>query len=107
MTEITLTVTVCDESGFLVASWNEPDGNGGITTQARDLQELQDNVRETVSVHFDPGNAPEQIRLVTQGSELDREELDLDEALEESRREEGWPAKEVFEELRARYRIPR
>ena len=63
MTEITLTVTVCDESGFLVASWNEPDGTGGITMQARDLHELQNNVREAVAVHFDPGDAPEQIRL--------------------------------------------
>ena len=32
MSEITLTVTVCEDSGFLVASWNEPDGMGGITT---------------------------------------------------------------------------
>ena len=55
MTEITLTVTLCDEYGFLVASWNEPDGTGGITTQARDLQELENNVREAVAVHFDPG----------------------------------------------------
>ena len=31
----------------------------------------------------------------------------LDEALEESRCGEGRPAKEVFDELRAQYRIPR
>ena len=63
MSEITLTVTVCEDSGFLVASWNEPDGMGGITTQAKDLQELEKNVREAVSLHFDAGLVPEQIRL--------------------------------------------
>ena len=63
MTEITLTVRVCDEFGFFVASWEEPDESGGITTQARDLQELQNNVREAVALHFDPVDAPKQIRL--------------------------------------------
>ena len=48
MTEITLTVTVCDESGFMAASWNEPDEMGGITTQAKDLRELEKNVRQAV-----------------------------------------------------------
>ncbi len=63
MTKITLTITVCDESGFMVASWNERHGMGGITTQAKDLRELEKNVREAVSLHFDAGLAPERIRL--------------------------------------------
>jgi hypothetical protein len=50
-----------DESGMLVASWDAPDG-GGITTQARDLRELEDELRDAVRCHFD-GDAPRRIRL--------------------------------------------
>ena len=62
MKEITLRVER-DESGWLVASWDAPDSQGGITTQGRDLRELQDNVKEAVLCHFEPGDGPSAIRL--------------------------------------------
>lgn len=49
-TEITLTVTVAEEGGF-VATWNDP-GGGGITTQGDDLRELQEMVRDAVEGYF-------------------------------------------------------
>ena len=54
--EITLTVERDAASGWLVASWDAPRGQGGITTQGKDLRELERNVREAVSCHFDSGN---------------------------------------------------
>ena len=62
MSEITFNVEQCAETGCLVASWDEPAG-GGITTQGKDLKELQEMVREAVSCHFDAGTAPGKIRL--------------------------------------------
>ena len=43
MKEITLTVERDDESGWFVASCDAPRGQGGITTQGRDLRELQEH----------------------------------------------------------------
>ena len=63
MKEITLTVERDEESGCYVASWDAPRGKGGISTQGRDLRELQDNVTEAVACHFDDGKAPRSIRL--------------------------------------------
>jgi predicted RNase H-like HicB family nuclease len=63
MKEITLTVERDDESGWLVASWDAPNGSGGITTQGKDLGELQTNVREAVRCHFGKTKAPASIRL--------------------------------------------
>jgi len=60
--EITLTVERDSESGWLLAWWDAP-GGGGITTQGRDLRELQDNVREAVACHFEPGRGPRKVRL--------------------------------------------
>jgi len=62
MNEITFQVSRDQESGWLTASWDDPAG-GGITTQAKDLRELQQQVVEATQCHFDPGNAPRQIRL--------------------------------------------
>ena len=62
MEEITLRVEHDEESGWLVASWDSPEG-GGITTQGRDLRELQDQVQDAVRCHFEPGEAPRRIRL--------------------------------------------
>ena len=62
MSEITLTVERDEESGWFVAAWDAPEG-GGITTQGRDLGELQVNVREAVQCHFEPGEAPRTVRL--------------------------------------------
>lgn len=62
MNEITLCVERDEEGGGFVASWDAP-GGGGITTQGRDLRELESNVREAVRCHFDTGQAPRAIRL--------------------------------------------
>ena len=61
--EITLTVERDEESGWLVASWDAPRGRGGITTQGKDLRELEHNVREAVRCHFEGGKLPGRIRL--------------------------------------------
>ncbi len=63
MEEITLRVERCKDSGWLVATWDAPDGTGGITTQGRDLRDLQDQVQDAVRCHFDAGHGPTKIRL--------------------------------------------
>jgi len=63
MKEIILTVERDDDSGWLVASWDAPNGGGGITTQGKDLTELQANVRDAVRCYFDKDKAPRAIRL--------------------------------------------
>lgn len=50
------------ESGWFAASWDDPAG-GGITTQGKDLAELQANLREAVQCHFEAGRAPKFIQL--------------------------------------------
>jgi predicted RNase H-like HicB family nuclease len=62
MDEITLRVERDEDSGWLVASWDDPDG-GGITTQGQDLRDLQQQVTEAVAAHFDEGAGPSRIRL--------------------------------------------
>jgi len=61
--EITFCVDRCEDSGWLVASWDDPAGQGGITTQGKDLRELQEQVRDAVRCHFDEAQAPRRIRL--------------------------------------------
>ena len=61
--EITFTVERDEESGWLTASWDAPNHGGGITTQGKDLGELEKNVREAVECHFDNGAMPRHIRL--------------------------------------------
>ena len=63
MEEITFQVSRCEESGYLVASWDDPSGVGGITTQAKDLRELQEQVFDATHCHFEPGATPRRIRL--------------------------------------------
>ena len=63
MDEIVFQVETCEESGFLVASWDSPAGRGGITTQGKDLRELQHQVTDAVRCHFDPGDNPSKIQL--------------------------------------------
>jgi hypothetical protein len=63
MKEILFNVERDEETSVLVASWDEADGNGGITTQGQDLSELQAMVREAVVCHFDAEQAPERIRF--------------------------------------------
>ncbi len=52
VTEIVFQVETCADSGVLVAHWDEPDGSGGITTQGKDLRELQEQVTDAVRCHF-------------------------------------------------------
>ena len=63
MNEIIFTVDRDEESGWLVASWDVPARGGGITTQGKDLEDLERNLREAVSCHFGKGQAPGRIRL--------------------------------------------
>ena len=63
MSKITLQVERDETSGWYVASWDAPGGKGGITTQGRDLPDLQANIREAVRCHFEPGRMPRQIQL--------------------------------------------
>lgn len=62
MDEILIVVEKCPESGYLVASWDEPSGGGGISTQAADLRELQGAVDDAVRCHFELGDRPKSIR---------------------------------------------
>ena len=61
--EIVFQVEACDESGQLVASWDAPPGEGGITTQGRDLRELQEQIADAVRCHFEPEELPRRIRF--------------------------------------------
>ena len=63
MDEITFQVQRDEDSGWLVASWDAPDGSGGVTTQGQDLRELQEQILDAVAVHFDGEQAPRRIRL--------------------------------------------
>ena len=63
MEEITLQVQRDEQSGWLLAWWDDPSGTGGITTQGQDLRDLQQQITEAVSVHFDEGEGPRRIRI--------------------------------------------
>lgn len=60
MHEITFQVEVSD--GWLVASWDDPSG-GGITTQGKDLGDLEEQVTDAVRCHFEPTDLPKQVKL--------------------------------------------
>jgi hypothetical protein len=61
--EIVFQVEACPESGVLTAYWDAPHGSGGITTQGKDLRELQQQVTDAVRCHFDEGKIPKKVRL--------------------------------------------
>jgi hypothetical protein len=61
MEEITFQVHRDEQSGWLVALWDDVDGAGGITTQGQDLRDLQPQITEAVAVHFDEGTVPRRI----------------------------------------------
>jgi hypothetical protein len=61
--EITFNVERDTESGWLTASWDASRRQGGITTQGKDLRELEQNVREAVNCHFQGKKVPSRIRL--------------------------------------------
>jgi hypothetical protein len=45
------------ETDVLIASWDDPEG-GGITTQADDLAELAEAIKESVRCHFAGRSTP-------------------------------------------------
>jgi len=63
MDEITFEVSRDEESGWLIACWDAPDGSGGITTQGEDLRDLQAQIVDAVATHFEQGETPRRIRL--------------------------------------------
>ena len=63
MEEITLQVQRDEESGWLVAWWDDPGGAGGITTQGHDLRDLQQQITEAVALHFGEGAVPRRVRI--------------------------------------------
>jgi hypothetical protein len=63
MEEITFQVQRDEQSGCLMAWWDDPNGAGGITTQGQDLRDLQQQITEAVGVHFDEGFVPRRIRI--------------------------------------------
>lgn len=50
------------ETDVLIASWDDPEG-GGITTQADNLAELAEAIKESVRCHFSGRSAPRQVTL--------------------------------------------
>src|SRR5271167_2893637 len=63
MNEIAFQVQRDEDSGLLLAYWDAPDASGGISTQGKDLRDLQDQVIEAVAVHFDAGEVPNRVCL--------------------------------------------
>jgi hypothetical protein len=63
MEEITFQVEPDEQSGWLAAWWDDPDGAGGITTQGQDLRDLQQQIPEAAAVHFDPIAGSRRIRI--------------------------------------------
>jgi hypothetical protein len=63
MDEITFEVSRDEESGWLIACWDAPDGSGGITTQGEDLSDLQVQIVDAVATHFGEDETPHQIRI--------------------------------------------
>jgi hypothetical protein len=60
---ITICIRTCDDTGALIASWADPNGQGGLTTEANHLRELGANILEAIEVHFDPHEQPKRIFL--------------------------------------------
>ena len=58
MKEITFTVERDEDEACFVASWDDPSGKGGITTQGEDLRELQDMVVDAVTGYFQAAGIP-------------------------------------------------
>ena len=63
--EITFTVELDQDSTVLVASWDDPSGKGGITTQGEDLRELQEMIQDATLGYFRAlgEKAPDTVRL--------------------------------------------
>jgi hypothetical protein len=58
MEEITFTVERDEEGAVYVASWDDPSGKGGITTEGGDLGELQEMILDAVAGYFQAAGVP-------------------------------------------------
>jgi hypothetical protein len=65
MQEITFTVERDEEGACFVATWDDPSGKGGITTEGGDLRELQEMIRDAATGYFRAAGvpAPSRVRL--------------------------------------------
>jgi predicted RNase H-like HicB family nuclease len=65
MQEITFNVERDKEATCFVASWDDPSGKGGITTQGEDLRELQEMILDAATGYFQAAGvpAPSRVRL--------------------------------------------
>jgi hypothetical protein len=63
VSEITIIITSCPDTGMMVASWDDPRGDGGLTTQAENLSALESNIGEAIETHFEHEELPKLIRL--------------------------------------------
>jgi predicted RNase H-like HicB family nuclease len=54
---------ITQDGDYLVASWNAPLNTGGITTQAKTLEELLAAINEAVHCHFDDDEMPQKAEL--------------------------------------------
>ena len=63
--EITFTLEVDEDSTALVASWDDPSGKGGSTTQGEDFRELQEMIQDATTGYFRAlgEKAPDTVRL--------------------------------------------
>jgi hypothetical protein len=63
--EITFTVERDEEGACFVASWDDPSGKGGITTEGRGLGELQEMILDAATGYFQAAGvaAPSRVRL--------------------------------------------
>jgi predicted RNase H-like HicB family nuclease len=63
MTEITFTVERDEDGGCFVASWDDPSGRGGITTEGCDLRELQEMILDAAAGYFRAAGVPPPSRV--------------------------------------------
>jgi len=65
MQEITFQVERDEEAACFVASWDDPSGKGGITTEGSDLRELQEMILDAAAGYFRAKGvpAPSRVRL--------------------------------------------
>jgi predicted RNase H-like HicB family nuclease len=65
MDEITFTVERDEEGAVYVATWDDPSGKGGITTEGSDLRELQDMIADAAAGYFKAAGVagPSRVRL--------------------------------------------
>jgi hypothetical protein len=65
MQEITFKVERDEEAACFVASWDDPSGKGGITTEGEDLRALQEMILDATMGYFRAAGipAPSRVRL--------------------------------------------